>query len=203
MASRKNKVAAGARRKVASRAVVAAKATGKGPAAAGLRSVKVAEAAQPSKGGKRAQAKGKGKGKKNKNKNTKGAKKFTGPVFKISLVNGKVQVTPKSGNRLVRKSQTHDIGWEIHAPGNPQLTFELVFRREEFEGAGKASTDWPFSASTSPPVGRDGSATGPQTAFAGALRAENDWTAYKYDVVVSDAGTPVARLDPMIIIGKL
>jgi hypothetical protein len=52
-------------------------------------------------------------------------------------------------------------------------------------------------------VGRDASSTGQQTSFGGTLRAENDWTAYKYDVLVFDNGTQVARLDPMIIIGKL
>lgn len=196
MASRKKKVAAAARRKVASRAVVKPKAAGSGPRASGVRAARVLAPAKASKAGK--QAKGNGKGKKGK-KN----KKNTVPPFKIMLVNGKVQVTPKSGNRLVRKSQSHEIGWEMHSPGGQNLRFELVFRVAEFEGAGQASSDWPFSASSSPPTGPSGASTGPQTAFEGTLRAEGDWTAYKYDVIVHDGGRPVGRLDPMIIIGKL
>jgi hypothetical protein len=191
MASKK-KVSAGARRKVAGRAAVATKPSRRGgPAARSVRAATVVEARKASKVAKH------GKGKK------KRPKKSDVAPFRIALVNGRVQVTPKNGNRLARKSQSHEIGWEVQSTGHQRLTFELVFHREEFEGAGKSSTDWPFSSSTSPPVGRDASSTGQQTSFGGTLRAENDWTAYKYDVLVFDNGTQVARLDPMIIIGKL
>jgi hypothetical protein len=192
MASKKKKVSAGARRKVAGRTAVAAKPARKGgPAARSVRAATVVEARKASKVAKH------GKGKK------KRPKKSDVAPFRIALVNGRVQVTPKSGNRLCRKSQSRDISWELQAPGKPKMTFELVFRRAEFEGAGQASKDWPFDTSSSPPVGSGGSSTGPQTVFGGTLRAESDWTAYKYDVVLYDDGTQVGKLDPMIIIGKL
>lgn len=200
MASRKKKVATAARRKAPRRTPEVARVDGKPSAGARAASEMKKAAKGKDKDKARGKAKGKGKGK---GKGKKGPKKYDVAPFKVMLANGKVKITPKKGNRLARKSQSHEIAWEVQSTGSQRLTFELVFHGEEFEGAGEPSKPWPFQDSSSPPVGQDGSSTGPQTYFAGTLRAENDWTVYKYDVIVRDNGTPVDRLDPMIIIGKL